>query len=127
MPNVRIEQRFASQDEIADLHKKHGIFLVPSRLDTQGVSRDEAMASGLVVATNLVAAIPEFVDENTGIVAKAEDSAALAEGIMNLWQNPDEFQRLSRAASARTKAQCGRAASVEREMRILGLIDEEGH
>ena len=127
LPNVRIEQRFASQDEIADLHKKHGIFLVPSRLDTQGVSRDEAMASGLVVTTNLVAAIPEFVDENTGIVAKAEDSASLAEGIMNLWRNPDEFQRLSRAASARTKAQCGRAATIEREMRILGLIDEEGH
>jgi glycosyltransferase involved in cell wall biosynthesis len=36
---------------------------VPSRTDTQGVSRDEAMSSGLVPVTNAVAAIPEFVDD----------------------------------------------------------------
>lgn len=35
-------------------------FWFPTRMDTQGVSRDEAMCSGLVPITNKVAAVPEF-------------------------------------------------------------------
>src|SRR5690606_37063715 len=44
--NVIIEKKFLSQQEIAELHKQYGVFLCPSRMDTQGVSRDEAMGSG---------------------------------------------------------------------------------
>ena len=51
------------------MHKKNGIFMVPTRLDSQGVSRDEAMSSGLVPITNNVAAIPEFVDDTCGMLA----------------------------------------------------------
>ncbi|MBN2992439.1 glycosyltransferase [Pseudomonas cedrina subsp. fulgida] len=65
-PNVRIEQRYLKQSEIAELHKHYGVFLCPSRMDTQGVSRDEAMASGLVPLTSRVGAIPEFVDDACG-------------------------------------------------------------
>src|SRR5690606_1274978 len=36
-PNVRLEKRFLSQVEIATLHREHGVFLVPSRMDSQGV------------------------------------------------------------------------------------------
>ena len=67
-PNVTLEQRFLAQSEIAALHKAHGVCLIPTRADTQGVSRDEAMASGLVPVTNAVAAVPEFVDESCGIL-----------------------------------------------------------
>jgi glycosyltransferase involved in cell wall biosynthesis len=67
--NVYIEQRFLNQLEIAALHKEYGIFLSPTRMDAQGVSRDEAMASGLVPVTNAVTAIPEFVDDRCGILA----------------------------------------------------------
>ncbi len=56
--NVTIEKRFATQEEISRIHKQYGVFLVPTRMDSQGVSRDEAMASGLVIITNSVAAIP---------------------------------------------------------------------
>jgi hypothetical protein len=45
--NVQIERTFLTQHEIATLHRDYGVFLVPSRMDSQGVSRDEAMASGL--------------------------------------------------------------------------------
>lgn len=119
--NVRIEQRFATQEEIAELHKSHGIFLVPTRLDTQGVSRDEAMSSGLVVATNGVAAVPEFVDNTTGIVAEAERADQLAAGIMKLWEHPERFTAMATAAAERVHAQCGRAATVDRELHILGI------
>jgi glycosyltransferase involved in cell wall biosynthesis len=35
LPNIIIERRFLNQLEIAELHKEYGIFLVPSRTDTQ--------------------------------------------------------------------------------------------
>ncbi|MGH7182189.1 MAG: methyltransferase type 12, partial [Nitrospiraceae bacterium] len=50
--NVYIERRFLTHVEIAAIHREYGIFLCPSRMDTQGVSRDEAMSSGLVPVTN---------------------------------------------------------------------------
>ncbi len=122
-PNVRILRRFVSQEEVAALHKTHGMLLVPSRLDSQGVSRDEGMSSGLVAVTNLVTAIPEFVDTDSAIVAGPEDAAALAAGIERVMGDPDEFQRLSHAATARAAAQCGAAATVLRELEIMGLTE----
>lgn len=120
-PNVSIQRRFASQDEIRDLHKEHGIFLVPSRLDSQGVSRDEAMSSGLVPVTNLVTAIPEFVDASSGIVAGPGSAERLADGIARVMGDPALFSRLSAAASQRAAAQCGSDATVDRELSIMGL------
>lgn len=69
--NVTIERGFLKHQEIAALHKQYGLFLCPTRMDAQGVSRDEAMASGLVAVTNAVTAIPEFVDDECGILALA--------------------------------------------------------
>lgn len=122
-PNVHIEQRDISQKEIATLHKTYGIFLVPSRLDSQGVSRDEAMSSGLVPVTNLATAIPEFVDSDSGIVANPEDASQLAAGILSLWENAEKFQRLSKAAAQRVRSQSGRQATIDREIQILGIED----
>lgn len=119
--NVTVDRRFVSQEEVAALHKTHGILLVPSRLDSQGVSRDEAMSSGLVTVTNLVTAIPEFVDADCAVVAGPEDSEALAKGIERVLGDAELFQRLSRAATERAKRQCGADATVLRELEIMGL------
>ncbi|WP_204161859.1 glycosyltransferase family 4 protein [Helicobacter apodemus] len=92
--NITIQQKFLQQGEIAKLHKEYGIFLNPTRMDSQGVSRDEASSSGLVPITNKVAAIPEFVDENSGMLVEAEDYMGLAHAIEFLYKNPKEFLRL---------------------------------
>lgn len=124
-PNVRIEQRFAAQEEIASLHKDYGIFLVPSRWDSQGVSRDEAMSSGMVPVTNRVSAIEEFVDEDCAVLADPEDVDAMASGIVGLLKNPDRFRAMSEAAAKRVRAQSGSAHSVRREMALLGLLADD--
>jgi glycosyltransferase involved in cell wall biosynthesis len=103
--NVYIKQRFLKQSEIVELHRQYGFFLCPSRMDSQGVSRDEAMSSGLVPITNAVAAIREFVDEKCGILANAEDAEGLASGIAMLHDNPEMFQAFSRAAAKRVGVQ----------------------
>lgn len=75
--NVCLREEFIPQAEIAGLHRTHGIMLVPTRMDSQGVSRDEAMSSGLAPVTSRVAAVPEFVDESCGFLAPPEDHIAL--------------------------------------------------
>src|SRR5690606_13268173 len=52
--NVHLHKTFLKQDEICELHKTHGIFIATTRWDSHGVSRDEAMSSGLVPITNNV-------------------------------------------------------------------------
>lgn len=118
-PNVKIERRFLRQQEIAALHKHYGIFLCPSRMDAQGVSRDEAMASGLVPVTNRVAAIPEFVNEHCAILAPAEDADALAAGIARLVENPRLFLELSAAARARIERQTSMNRIMAREITLI--------
>lgn len=117
--NVNLQQRFVKQDEIASLHKEHGIFLVPTRMDSQGVSRGEAMASGLVPITNKVAAIPEFVDKASGILVESEDYMSMSNRIIDLINNPVEFSKLSRAASERVQVQCGFDSTIVEELKLI--------
>lgn len=122
--NVSIEQRFASQEEIASLHRDYGLFLVPTRLDSQGVSRDEAMSSGLVPVTNAVTAIPEFTDETCAVLAPAEDSKFMAEEILRIFENPEQFLSMSKCAAERARAQCDEMNTVRREAEMLGMFDK---
>lgn len=119
LKNVTIEERFLSQKEISALHKEYGVFLNPTRMDAQGVSRDEAMASGLVPVTTDVAAIPEFVDETCGFLAPPEDAAGLAAAIETLYHDPARFEKMSAAAAARVRRQSGGALIVEQELRLF--------
>ncbi|WP_233238546.1 glycosyltransferase [Bordetella sp. LUAb4] len=118
-PNVTLHKGFLLQREIAALHREYGVFLVPSRADSQGVSRDEAMASGLVPVTTRVAAIPQFVDERCGIMAEPEDALGLAAGVRRLIENPDVFLSMSRAAGERVRAQSSYRQTVSQELALL--------
>ena len=117
--NVVIEKRFLAQREIAELHRSYGVFLVPSRMDSQGVSRDEAMASGLVAVTNRVAAIPEFVDDSCAILCDAEDDLGLADAIERLYRNPELFLKLSAEGASRVRRQSGYAQTISREIALF--------
>lgn len=117
--NVSIEQRFLTRQEITNLHKNYGIFLVPSRMDTQGVSRDEAMSSGLVPITNNIAAIPEFVDSNCGILVEGEDHFGLAQGIEKLYHNPKLFTTLSNNAASRVRSQSSVELTTDKEIEFI--------
>jgi len=117
--NVILEEKFLRQEEIATLHQDYGIFLVPTRMDSQGVSRDEAMSSGLVPITNHVAAIPEFVDRNCGMLVDSEDYKGLAESIKILYHDPELFQRLSQNAAERVRRQSGIDNTIVKEMELF--------
>lgn len=120
--NVVLEQRFLTQAEIAALHKDYGIFLCPSRIDSQGVSRDEAMASGLVPITNRVSAIPEFVDDQCALIADPEDWQGMADAVRRLYAEPDTFLEMSAAASRRVREQSGHEQTLAQELALMRAV-----
>ncbi|MCI1930357.1 MAG: glycosyltransferase [Clostridia bacterium] len=117
--NINIKKTFLRQSEISRLHKENGIFITPTRMDAQGVSRDEAMSSGLVPVTNAVTAIPEFVDENCGVLAPGEDFMAMADGIERLYDEPEYFLRLSENAAKRVRSQTSKEYTIDREIKLI--------
>ncbi|PRQ10310.1 glycosyl transferase [Corynebacterium sp. 13CS0277] len=118
-PRVDVQRRFANQEEIAQLHREHGLFLVPTRLDSQGVSRDESMSSGLVPITNRVAAIPEFVDDTCAILADGEDIEGMVAGVERVLAQPELFLAMSAVAAQRVRERCGVSNTVAREISLI--------
>jgi len=118
--NVRCEQRFLPQEKISALHKEHGVFLVPTRMDTHGVSRDEAMSSGLVPVTNAVAAVPEFTAPDCAGLASAESATGLAEAMLEMAQNPSLFLARSAKAAVRVRQQSAADIIIPAELALMG-------
>lgn len=124
--NVSIERGFLTQGEIAKLHKQYGIFLTPTRMDAQGVSRDEAMSSGLIAATNAVTAIPEFVDDSCAILAPGNDAQAMADGIEKLYHDTELFEIMSENAAKRVRSQTSPEHTIRKEISmIVGLSKDD--
>lgn len=117
--NVNLQQKFVKQDEIAHLHREHGIFLIPTRMDSQGVSRGEAMSSGLVPVTNKVAAIPEFLDDASGVLVEGEDYTGMATRIIELINNPTIFSQISKNTSERVQLQCSFDNTIAKEIELM--------
>lgn len=118
-PTVSIRRRFLTQQEIVAEHAGNGIFLVPTRLDTHGVSRDEAMASGLVPVTNHVSAVPEFVDATCAALALPDDAAGLADAVTEMIEDPRLFLARSGAAAERVRSTTGHLIVIPRELALL--------
>ncbi|MGZ2410654.1 glycosyltransferase involved in cell wall biosynthesis [Sphingomonas sp. F9_3S_D5_B_2] len=119
LEGVRVERRFLAQSEIAAEHRRHGIFLVPTRLDTQGVSRDEAMSSGLVPVTNAIPAVNEFVDESCAALAAPDDVQGLVVGLRTMLDDPQLFLDRSAAAAGRVRRQTAQERVIPAELQLL--------
>jgi len=119
--NISIHQGFLTTEEIREQHKRHGIMLVPSRWDSQGLTCGEAMASGLVPLTSRVAALPEFVDNSVGVLAPLNDHETILAGYLNLLEDPEMFREMSAAASKRSISQCGPEHTMASEVTLLKM------
>ena len=117
-PNVHLSEGFLTQPEIARLYEDKGVCLVPTRVDSQGVSRDEAMASGLVPVTSGIPAVHEFVSDREGYIAPFDDHCGLADAIRDMYANPHVFLRKSRAAAERVRSQTSADVVTAREIEV---------
>ena len=118
--NVELRRGFLTNEEYEKIFDEYGIFLTPTRWDSHGVSRDEAMSSGLVPVTNSVSAIPEFVDDSCAILGPEEDYMLLAQGIIKLVEDRELFTTMSQNAAERVRQQSASEIIIDKEMKLLG-------
>lgn len=118
--NVTLSKGFIDQAAISEVHAKHGVFLAPTRFDSQGVSLGEAMSSGLVPVSTDIAAIPEFITHRgSGLLAAPESYLDLANHIEALYFDPELFLELSESAAESITTQCGTEATINPELELL--------
>ena len=89
-----------SPQHLAKLYVKADVFALASRFEGYGMAYAEAIARGLPVIGTSAGAIPETVPPGAGILVKPDDTAAFAQAIRRLIEDPAERLRLGRAARA---------------------------
>lgn len=119
--NVIISKGFLSHAEMAQKYHEYGVFINPTRWDSQGVSRDEARIAGLISVSSNITAVPEFVSLEDGILVEMEDYKELAKQLLWLVENPEEFKKMSMKGRDRVLKQCSFDQTIGKE---LGLIRE---
>ena len=96
---ITLNEIFVQHREIPKIHKLYGIYYAVTRLDSQGVSMCEAMASGLPVISFNVSAIPEFVKHmETGILIEPYNLKKAAEWIETLVIDRNLYLKLAENA-----------------------------
>ncbi len=80
---------FKTKEELGDYYRAADIFAFPTRMDVWGLVVNEAMSYGIpVITTNQCAAGLELVSDGVnGSIISVDDSVALAEKIMEIFEN----------------------------------------
>jgi N-acetyl sugar amidotransferase len=122
--NVSVNNFYIENKYISSVHERHGIFLCPSRLDSQGVSMCEAMSSGLVPVTSFVGGIPEYcVHNESGFLTKSIDE--IVSSIELLYRNEDVFFKMSNEARQSILKTCSVNKVMPLEIAIIrGLLSK---
>lgn len=116
--NINLNNKFLNHKEIVKLHKTNGIFLCPTRQDSQGVSMCEAMSSGLIPITSNNSAIPEFVENGiSGILVNKPYE--IAKSIEFLYYNSNEFSKISKNAAKSINKKCNFKETIAREINAI--------
>ncbi|QWC25067.1 glycosyltransferase family 4 protein [Bacillus haikouensis] len=124
LKNVKIFNTFLPQSKIAEIHKDYGVFLCPTRQDSQGVSMCEAMSSGLVPITSNNTAIPEFVSSEAGYLTDNKVKSIVA-AIEDLYFNKEEFTKRSYSSNKIIYDKCKQTEIVSREITFIKSSEEK--
>ncbi len=88
-----------SQEEIVEQMKNSGIFILPSNQESLPMSIIEAMSSGRLAAATDVGGVSEIIAHGrTGYLFPKNDVRQLSIILEDLYNNPDEFLKISREA-----------------------------
>ena len=90
-----------TQDQLRAWMQRACVFVLPSLEEGLGVVLLEAMACGTPCVGSRVGGIPDVVVPGTGLLVPPSDADALAQSILQLLQNPEQWLAFSRAARQR--------------------------
>lgn len=117
--NVHLYKRFIPNEKLKEVYWKHGILLIPSRHDTQGVSMGEGASTGITVVSSAVTCIPHFLNEKENhTLSEPEDFVGLANIIERLYNNPNEFLKICENMSEFEK-QFNKNNTVSKEIELI--------
>lgn len=119
--NVIIKQGFLNPLDIKKVHSENGVFLYPKRGDSQGVSRCEAMASGLVPIASDVEAISEFSPDSTSYLVN-NDIQEFINVLLEIANNPLDYLEKSKSAPEFINEKCGFYATIAEEIKIISSV-----
>jgi len=89
-----------SAQRLEKLYGDADVFTLASRFEGYGMAYAEAIAHGLPVVGTSAGAIPDTVPRGAGILVAPDNSAALAQALRRVIEDPNERQRLRTAARA---------------------------
>lgn len=115
--NVHLHRGYLSRKQIKIVHQENGIFLYPKRGDSQGVSRCEAMSSGLVSIASNVEAIPEFNPSDTSYLAS--NIHEFIKYFKYVDANPEDFIAKSKRGAKFIRLKCGYKETIEKEKKLI--------
>ena len=93
---------------LVDWYRAASLFVMPSYMETFGISCLEAMAFGLPVVASNTSALPEVVEDGvTGLLVPPGDPDALARAVIRLLGDPDLRRRLGEAGRKRVMERFG--------------------
>jgi len=116
--NVKIIKQHLSRKMISKLHQKNGIFLYPKRGDSQGVSRCEAMSSGLVSIASDVEAIGEFSPAKTSYLVHTTQD--FIDALIYISKHPKEFIKKSENSAQFIRKKCSYKNTIQKEIQLIG-------
>lgn len=118
-PNVNLLEGYLSKNKIRDLHSNHGIFMAPTRHDSQGVSACEAASSGLAVITHAEGGVVEYFDRDSAVLVNSKTPSDFAKAIWKLAHDNEHFQKISKAGAFGIRQKCGPQATVYQELNFV--------
>ncbi len=114
---------FRPPDEIPSVLKAADVFVMSSVEEGLGTSLFDAMAAGTPIVATRAGGIPEIVrDGETGLLVPTRDSAALAEGVVRLLNDPALARRLTEAASGYVRREGTKERMVEQTLRVYNEL-----
>lgn len=108
-------------DSIPELYRKSSLFILPSKLETFGLTPVEAMACGIPVIATDSTAIPEVV-QNAGYLFDSDDSDQLRDMMQTLLLN-EEIRKEYREAGLRRAQELSWEETAEKTHEVLYNIN----
>jgi len=124
---VRIVPRYIEPGWVAAWMELANVAVFPYRFVYQSAALQVAQSLGVPVVVTNVGAMAEAVSDNeTGLVVRSEDAAALAEAVLRILHQPELAHRLSRRAAENARTQFSWGLIARRLLDRYRLVLEDG-